>query len=67
MLVILMNDQLLSPQKVCQGCLLADQEGAPRWRAGRLCCGHAIPTASGHQPQQFECVMGFRVANIESV
>ncbi|HIK14979.1 MAG TPA: hypothetical protein IGS53_06745 [Leptolyngbyaceae cyanobacterium M33_DOE_097] len=65
MLVILMNDQLLPPQKICQGCVLADRSGQPRWRAGQLCCGHAVQNQSEQQPEQFECTMGFRVANID--
>lgn len=32
MLVILMDNQILASQQVCQGCLLADQSGQPRWR-----------------------------------
>lgn len=65
MLVILMDNQLISPQQVCQTCLLADQSGQPRWRGGRLGCGHAIRRASEQQPEQYECQMGFRIANIE--
>lgn len=65
MLVILMDNQLISPQQVCQTCLLADQSGQPRWRGGRLCCGHALGRATDKQPQQYECEMGFRIANIE--
>jgi hypothetical protein len=65
MLVILMNNQLISPHQVCQSCVLADQSGQPRWRAGRLCCGQAVPPVSEHQPAQYECPMGFRLANIE--
>lgn len=66
MLVILMNNQLVSPQQVCQSCLLADQSGQPRWRAGRLRCGRAVRAAIDQQPEQYECQMGFRVANIDS-
>lgn len=65
MLVILMDNQLLSPQQVCQTCLLADQSGQPRWRQGKLCCGRAIHKFTDNQPEQYECQMGFRVANIE--
>jgi hypothetical protein len=65
MLVILMDNQLISPQQVCQTCLLADQSGQPRWRGGRLGCGHAIRRSSEQQPEQYECQMGFRIANIE--
>ncbi|NJL86556.1 MAG: hypothetical protein HC886_12195 [Leptolyngbyaceae cyanobacterium SM1_1_3] len=65
MLVILMDDQLLLPQKVCQSCLMADQAGQPRWRQGRLRCGRLVTRLSDAQPEQYECQMGFRVANIE--
>jgi hypothetical protein len=65
MLVILMDDQLIPPQKVCQSCLMADQSGQPRWNGGQLRCGHAVHKLSEQQPEQFECAMGFRIANIE--
>lgn len=65
MLVILMENQLIQPQKVCQTCLMADQSGQPRWNGGQLKCGHAIRKMTEQQPDQFECAMGFRVANIE--
>jgi len=65
MLVILMDNQLISPQQVCQSCLLADQGGQPRWHGGRLSCGRALQKAIAQQPDQYECQMGFRVANIE--
>lgn len=65
MLVVLMDDQLFPPATVCQNCLMADQSGQPRWRSGRLCCGHAVPKLGEQQPEQFECTMGFRIANIK--
>ncbi len=65
MLVILMENQLIEPHKVCQTCLMADQSGQPRWNGGQLRCGHAIRKMTEQQPDQFECAMGFRVANIE--
>jgi len=42
MLVILTDEQIIAPQKVCCNCLLADQKGLPRWRQGKLGCGHAL-------------------------
>lgn len=42
MLVILTDEQMLSPKQVCCNCLLADSKGLPRWRKGRLGCGLAI-------------------------
>ncbi|MDJ0735942.1 MAG: hypothetical protein QNJ47_18075 [Nostocaceae cyanobacterium] len=65
MLVILMNEQILAPGQVCQSCLLADQSGQPRWREGKLRCGQVIRKLSEQQPDQYECIMGFRVADIE--
>jgi hypothetical protein len=65
MLVIVLGDQLIPPQKVCQNCLLADQSGKPRWHQGQLRCGQAIRNRAEQMPEQYECQMGFRVANIE--
>ncbi len=65
MLVIVMDEQILTPQHVCQSCLLADQSGQPRWRKGQLRCGHPIGKLTAQQPEQYECMMGFRIANIE--
>ena len=42
MLVILMKDQLLQPSTVCQGCLMANKSGLPRWQRGRLGCGRLV-------------------------
>lgn len=65
MLVILTENQLLSPQQVCPNCLMADQSGQPRWHDGRLRCGRALHRLTNDQPEQYECQMGFRVAQIE--
>jgi hypothetical protein len=65
MLVIVMEDQILTPGQVCQSCLLADGSGQPRWRQGHLGCGHAVRKLNPMQPDQYECLMGFRVVNIE--
>ena len=65
MLVILMDEQILTPHYVCQSCLLADRSGHPRWRQGQLRCGHAIRKLTEEQPDQYECLMGFRIVNIE--
>ena len=65
MLVILTNSQLLSPNQVCQNCLMATQQGQPRWQHGQLLCGRAVGKLSEGQPEQFECQMGFRIANID--
>ena len=65
MLVILTNEQVLSTTQVCQGCLLADRSGLPRWHHGKLGCGHSITKVGKNQPPLYECQMGFRLANIE--
>ncbi len=65
MLVILQNEQILSPEKVCQGCLLATQNGFPRWHKDKLSCGQCLSKAKEGKPSIFECQMGFRLANIE--
>lgn len=65
MLVILMDEQILSPSQVCRGCLLADKKGQPRWHQGKLSCGHVLRKFSENQPDQYECEMGFRIARVE--
>ena len=65
MLAILTDNQIFSAKQVCQTCLMASQSGEPRWHNGQLCCGHAIGKQATHQPAQYECQMGFRIANIE--
>lgn len=65
MLVVLMENQLLAPAQVCQSCLLADQSGQPRWQQGTLRCGRALRQTEADQPMQYECQMGFRIAQIE--
>ncbi|MBR8832859.1 MAG: hypothetical protein DSM106950_02145 [Stigonema ocellatum SAG 48.90 = DSM 106950] len=65
MLVILMEDQILTPGQVCRSCLLADSSGQPRWCQGQLRCGHAIGKLTDKHPDQYECLMGFRIVNIE--
>jgi hypothetical protein len=66
MLVIIAEQHLISPQQVCQSCLLADRSGQPRWHDGKLFCGNAIRQLSRELPPQYECCMGFRLVNIES-
>ncbi|MGF1512690.1 MAG: hypothetical protein ACFB5Z_03205 [Elainellaceae cyanobacterium] len=64
MLVVLMENQLVSPEAVCQSCLMADQGGQPRWRNGKLGCGRSLAKSASDQPDQYECQMGFRIAHI---
>lgn len=65
MLVILIDNQIITPHTVCQTCLLADQSGQPRWKGGQLRCGHAVAKPNAQQPDQYECQMGFKIANID--
>jgi hypothetical protein len=65
MLVILTDEQILAAQQVCQGCVLADQSGTPRWSRGKLGCGHPLEQSGKGRPTLYECQMGFRIANIE--
>jgi len=65
MLVIVMDDRVLSPCQICETCCLADGHGQPRWHENKLDCGRVVSPRSPDRPQQFECVMGFRVANID--
>ncbi|MBW4654904.1 MAG: hypothetical protein KME20_17960 [Kaiparowitsia implicata GSE-PSE-MK54-09C] len=64
MLVILQDNQIVPLDQVCQGCLMADQQGQPRWNQGRLRCGRALSPLVDAMPEQFECQMGFRIAHI---
>lgn len=65
MLVILIGDRPISPEQICQTCLLADQSGQPRWQHGQLRCGQTIRRRGEHLPEQYQCQMGFRVTNLE--
>lgn len=65
MLVVVMENQLLAPDQICPGCLMADQAGQPRWNHGKLRCGRALSRPIENLPEQFECQMGFRIANVE--
>ncbi len=65
MLVILTESQILVPQRVCQSCLLADQGGQPRSHNGKPACAYALSKISTQQANQYECKMGFRLAEID--
>ncbi|TAF05883.1 MAG: hypothetical protein EAZ77_13225 [Nostocales cyanobacterium] len=64
MLVILTDDQIFAPEQVCQSCLLANNSGQPRWHGDKLRCGQTIRKCTEQQPDQYECIMGFRLAKI---
>ncbi|NJM90250.1 MAG: hypothetical protein HC847_27055 [Hydrococcus sp. RU_2_2] len=68
MLVVIINDRIFPPQQVCQACLLADGNGQPRWRQGKLGCGRlvrSIDCCSEPQPDAYQCQMGFRLMEVE--
>ncbi|MEY2833587.1 MAG: hypothetical protein RLZZ574_2846 [Cyanobacteriota bacterium] len=39
MIVMIVDQQILSPKQVCQNCLMSDQSGLPRWHDSKLRCG----------------------------
>ena len=65
MLVILTESQVIQPQRVCQSCLLADQGGQPRSANGKPTCAYALNKLANQQPTQYECQMGFLLAEID--
>jgi hypothetical protein len=68
MLVVIIDNQIIAPQKVCQACVLADRDGQPRWRQGKLCCGRIVPTlncCNEAQSDAYVCQMGFRLVEID--
>ena len=56
MLVILTEQQVLSTKQVCSNCLLADSGGVPRWRKGKLCCGHPINQQASNQDREASAI-----------
>ena len=68
MLMMVTETQILSPQQVCGGCLLANLEGEPRWKSGKLDCGKPLHTGkephTGSCADRYECAMGFHLALI---
>ena len=67
MLVVIINDRIIAPHQVCQACLLADRDGQPRWRQGKLGCGRivrALSCCNEIQSDAYECQMGFRLVDI---
>ena len=63
-LIMATSDRLIPIHQICPYCVMASQAGEPRWENGQLRCGQAIVMESPHQPDQFECEMGFRVIKI---
>ena len=64
MLVMLIDNQAVPPTTVCQCCPMASQSGEPRWQQGKLRCGRPIHSAIRNRPPQYECTMGFRIAEL---
>jgi hypothetical protein len=68
MLMMVTDTQILSPQQVCGGCLLASLEGEPRWKSGKLDCGKPLQddkdSSTDHCLDRYECAMGFHLALI---
>ncbi|WP_310484956.1 hypothetical protein [Chamaesiphon sp. VAR_48_metabat_403] len=68
MLVVIIDNQIIAPQQVCQACLMADRDGRPRWQQGKLGCGRLIRSlncCSEPQSDTYECQMGFRLVEID--
>ena len=66
MFVLLTDQQAVTSDLVCPGCLMADQRGQPRWREGKLLCGRQLQSLNAEVNDQYECQMGFRLARIHS-
>jgi hypothetical protein len=62
MFVIFTGDRILSPQLVCQNCLLANHQGLPRWQQGKLGCGSRLNLSPSHA---YQCPMGFQVIEVD--
>lgn len=66
MLVMICESSIIAPHQVCQGCLMADHSGEPRWKDGQLRCGHAIAQNQGSRSApRYECDMGFQLADVQ--
>ena len=65
MIVMIVEQQILSPQPICQGCLMSDKSGLPRWQNSKLRCGKIMTLKVSTQAQIYECQMGFNVTWID--
>jgi hypothetical protein len=65
MLVVVTDTQIIPASHVCGQCVLASQDGQPRWSQGRPCTGRVVPKRSDRDPDQYECPMGFRIMDID--
>ncbi|MEL6440118.1 MAG: hypothetical protein AAFQ80_12785 [Cyanobacteria bacterium J06621_8] len=64
MVVMLADEQIFPAHKVCQGCLMSDRHGLPRWHENQLKCGKIIPQAIPRQCKVYQCLMGFKVTQV---
>jgi hypothetical protein len=62
-LVVVLGDDYFSASFFCQTCLLATQEGLPRWRNGQLACGKRISEAP-LIVTEFRCINGGTIVDI---
>lgn len=62
MIVMIAEQQILDPQKVCQNCLMSDKSGLPRWHNSQLGCGTMQPQQTSKEAKVYRCQMGFNVA-----
>ena len=65
MIVMMLEQQLLSAKQVCQSCLMADKSGLPRWRGDKLGCGKAMTKSAPDQATIYRCQMGFDVTHVD--
>ena len=65
MLVIFTDEQIMSPEKICPGCLLANSDGLPRWYQSKLSCGKCVGQLPDSGSPIYECHMGFKIANLK--
>ena len=64
MIVMITDEQIFSAKQVCQGCLMADVSGLPRWSRGQLRCGKALQVSTSQQAKIYKCEMGFNVTQV---
>lgn len=65
MLVVVMENRLVSPCQVCQTCLMASRDGQPRWDRGQLRCGRPVDPRSDLPGDRYQCQMGFLIAKVD--
>lgn len=65
MLVVLTDDQVFTVQTICPNCVLANQQGLPRWQQGHLSCAKTFADRDRPLPSLYECQMGFKLAQVD--